>query len=170
MRQPPRFYFVASSLPRRLVWLGLSIGVILLGCGDYSSGSYEDPTTSLSAAERERLTAFVEEVRRGYETGNVRAIESLIQREGMPENMMQMTRRHALPKGPMKVLDVRVEARPQHVDRIVRLAGVDYEFNVDPLGAIVIEMDDVSIGPTQVDLIIGRKNGSFFIAGLKPLE
>jgi hypothetical protein len=157
-------------MPHRLAWAGALLVLLILGCGDERNASGEAPSASLDDAERARLTAFVEEIRRAYEAGDARAVEARINREGTPDFFTQMTRRKSLPKGPMKVLDARVESRERRSPMVVRFGDVDYGFNVDPLGALVIEMDDVSIGRVKVELIIGRKGGRFFIAGLEPLE
>lgn len=170
MSQPPRVRFAASPLHFRLAWASGLLAFALLGCDDDGSRTPADPTAHFLPAEREQLASFVSEIRRAYEMGNAAAVEALINPEGTPEFLMQLTRRKALPKGPMKVVDVRVEERRRDSIRVVTLDGVDYGFNVEPIGALVIEMEDVSIGEVRVDLIIGEKDGALYIAGLRPLE
>ncbi len=165
-----RFCFSPLDRSQRLVLAGAVFIGLVSGCDGPWRAKGPDPTASLSSAERVRLDSFIGEIRRAYEMGNSAAVEAHINREGTPDFLVKMTRRQSMPKGPMKVLDARVESRIDDSTRILTFDEVDYGFNVDPIGVLLIEMDDVSIGKIQVDLIIGRKNEEFFIAGLRPLE
>ena len=50
------------------------------------------------------------------------------------------------------------------------LDGVDYELTVEPVGKLIFDVHDVSIGMTEVGMLIGKKDGVFRIAGYRPIR
>jgi hypothetical protein len=154
---------------RSALLLGL---VCLLGSTACGGGGRETSSRleSLSSSERASLDEFVAAVRGGFERGDSRAVESLIELDGVPDFIANLTASRALPKGPMKVTEVRVEPVSLAEGPLLVLEGVEYGFNVDPVGTLVIEMDDVSIGATRVELIFGTRDGAYRLAALEAKE
>ena len=167
----PSFRSHAHPLPhppcRR--WTLILCVILLLaswsGCADDRP---DDPVDALSAAERVELDAFIESIRVAYVDGNGPAVAAMISREGMPEFLEAIMRARYVPKGPSKVVSTRVEPLEGASEMVVELREVEYRLNVDPLGVLVLELDDVSIGKLEVEMIFGRSGGRFQLAGLKP--
>ncbi len=157
------------SSPRRRA-LGLAAALLLAGCGACSEPEPADPAAELSDSERQELDAFVETIREAYAAGNRAAVSALINRDGMPDFLETITSTRYSPKGPTRVSSARIVPLEGASEMVVRLRGVDYGLNVDPLGMLVLELDDVSIGRMKAEIIVGRSEGRFQLAGLKPIE
>jgi hypothetical protein len=126
-----------------------------------------DPTRGLSPDELRSLEAFTLEVRSAYEEGDASAVEKLIATDGLPPNMLNVLRHTVLPKGPTRVTDVRIESADGWM---ISPHPVDYRYNLDVVAKLVLEVDDVSVGPTTVEMVVGRANGSYRIAGIRPVD
>jgi hypothetical protein len=157
------------SYPRQRA-LGLAAVLLLAGCAACSEGDPADPLAELSDSERQELDAFIETIREAYTAGNRPAVSALINRDGMPDFLEAITSTRYSPKGPTKVVSARVEPLEGATEMVVRLRGVDYGLNVDPVGMLVLELDDVSIGKMTAEIIVGRSDGRYQLAGLKPIE
>lgn len=152
------------------VLLSLSLVIVAAlagaGCGD---AERPDPVAALPQAERARVDAFIAEIRSGFERGDGPAVAKLINDEGMPDFFKKYTRVRFLPKGPTRVVGTRVEALRTEAGSI-DLGGTRYGLNVDPLGALILELDDVSVGRMEVKMTIGTHAGEYYIAGWKALD
>ncbi len=140
--------------------------LVALGC---ESGPEPDPLAALGESERHRLDSFIAEIRGGFERGDARAVERLINDRGVPDYFAKFARVRFLPKGPMKVLGTRVEPI-RGKGGSLEVGDTTFEFNVDPLGFLVIDMDDVSVGNVNVRMAIGTMDGQLYIAGWKPRD
>jgi hypothetical protein len=169
----PSFRTPAHALPASATGprtLGLAAALLIVACTACSEGAPPDPTAELSDPERRELDAFIETIREAYTQGNYPAVSALINRKGMPDFLEAIMSTRYSPKGPTKVLSARIDPLEDAGEMVVRLRGVDYRLNVDPLGMLVLELDDVSIGIMKTEIIIGRSDGRFQLAGLKPIE
>ena len=86
----------------------------------------------------------------------------------MPDHLVLFTRMRLLPKGPMAVVDIRLEPMEVKDGPPVEIEGVMYELNVAPVGTLVVEMDDVSIGTLRKKMIVGTVDGEYRLAGMRP--
>ncbi|MBW2273554.1 MAG: hypothetical protein JRG96_09805 [Deltaproteobacteria bacterium] len=114
------------------------------------------------------LDAFVAELRRAMETGDALSMDALFNWQDMPEHLVLFTRMRLLPKGPMEIVDIRLEPMREGEEPSVELEGVSYELNVRPVGTLVVEMDDVSVGALSKKMIVGTLDGEFRLAGMRP--
>jgi hypothetical protein len=114
------------------------------------------------------LGAFVAELRRAIEAGDALSMDALFNWEEMPEHLVHFTRMRLLPKGPMTVVDIRLEAMEEGGGPLIELEGVTYELNVVPVGTLFVDMQDVSIGALSKKMIVGRVGGEYRLAGMRP--
>jgi hypothetical protein len=166
-------HFVSARGPRPIGW---SPGILLLllisalslsGCAPEDSDS--DPVQSLSAPDRLGLEEFIGQLSETYSRGDYRGVESLIA-GGTDHRVIELARKHILPKGPTRIVAHRIEPYPVPEGPVFTLDGVDYELTVEPVGKLIFDVHDVSIGMTEVGMLIGKKDGVFRIAGYRPIR
>jgi hypothetical protein len=75
-----------------------------------------------------------------------------------------------LPKGPTPIVGHRIIPYSMPEGPIFTLGDVQYELTVTPLGKLVFEVDDVSIGKMEVGFVIGQRDGVFRIAGYESIR
>jgi len=148
------------------------VGLLLCGggCDALRHNDRVDLDKVLTAEERTAFETFADALRRAYEQGNDPAVEAMIEQRGMPPFVAGATRLRYVPKGPSRVVDQYVKPLRLNDDFEVMLGGVKYGLNVEPLGVLVFEIDDVSIGRRRAELVVGKSDGVFRLAGLEPVE
>ena len=135
-----------------------------LACGS----DLVDPSLSLSQPDRERLAEFVTVLRDVYSRGDARGVEALIAKD-FEHPVLDLARRHILPKGPTKILGYRIVPHEANGEVVFSLAGVDYGLTVEPLGTLVFDVEDVSVGEMEVAFVIGERDGAFRSAGFQKI-
>jgi hypothetical protein len=123
-----------------------------------------DPSLSLSEPDQVALSRFVDDLREVYSRGDARGVEAFIA-EDFEHRVIDLARRHILPKGPTKILGYQIIPYSAPKGPVFTLSGVDYELTVEPLGKLIFDVEDVSIGKMQIGFVVGRRDGLFRIAG-----
>ena len=160
-----------GSCARPIILLALLAVALSPGCSDSAGPRAVAPSGDVlgSGADPE-LDTFVAKLRRGIEEGDALSVDALFNWEEMPRHLVLFTRMRLLPKGPMVVTAIRLEPMEEEGGPEIELEGVTYELNVDPLGTLVVEMDDVSIGPVSKRMIVGSVGGEYRLAGMRPRD
>jgi hypothetical protein len=122
----------------------------------------------LGADADPKLLAFVAELRRAIEAGDTLAVDRLANWEKTPDHLVYFIRRRILPKGPITVEDIQLEPMERDEGPVIEFEGVTYELNVVPVGTLVIELRDVSVGALSQKMIIGTRDGEYRLAGMRP--
>lgn len=156
----------ATRSLRILAALGVAMA---LACADSAAPPSQAPgDAAVRLGSEPELDAFVAELRRAIEAGDALSVDALFNWTEMPDHLVLFTRMRLLPKGPMVVVGIRFEPLEQSGGPLVELEGVTYELNVVPVGTLVVEMDDVSVGALSKKMIVGTVNGEYRLAGMRP--
>ena len=155
-----------SAGSSRFVWLWV-LGLILgsVAC----TPEPEDPSLSLSQSDRTALAAFIAELSEVYSRGDSRGVEALIEGDS-DDRVVGLARKRVLPKGPSKIVGHRIVPYANPEGPLFRFEGVEYEHTIEPLGKLILEVEDVSIGPVQVGFVVGQRDGVFRIAGMQSIQ
>ncbi len=133
------------------------------------SSEPEDPSRSLAESDRVALERFIGELREVYSRGDPRAVEAMIANDA-EHRVIDLAKKHILPKGPTHIVAHRIIPYEVPDGPIFSLEGVGYELTVEPLGKLVFEVEDVSIGEIEIGFVVGKKDGMFRIAGYQPMK
>lgn len=157
-------------LVRASLCAALSVQLLLLACSTKSEGEWtQSALDDLSEVEQAELDDFVRRIRAAYEAGDHATIRDLSDTSQMPPPLARLNNRGSIPKGPREVTAIRIEPIQLKEGPLLRYEEHDYVYNVESLGRLVVEMNDVSIGPVSTQVIFGRKNGRFRLAALEPI-
>jgi hypothetical protein len=150
--------------------LALVAFALALGCSSEPEGASTQPALdALTEPQRQQLDAFVDHVRASYQDGNHQAIRDLIDSSRMPASLERFNSQGSIPMGPREVTAIHIESMYAKEGPLLHWEERDFVYNVEPLGRLVIEMSDVSVGPVSVNVVFGTRDGEFRLAGLEPL-
>ncbi len=151
-------------------FIALAALCLVLACSTEIEGvSTQRTLDALSSAEKTELDDFVKQIRHAHETGNHQWVRDLSDTSRMPPPLVRLNNHGSIPKGPREVTSIRIEPMQLKDGVLLRYEGLDYVYNVEPLGRLVIEINDVSIGVVSIEVTFGRRDGEFRLAGLEPL-